>query len=111
MGEKTAARLITTYGDLDNIYAHVDESTPRLREALIAGEGSVRSNAKATRWCATCPSPSTPTRLPLAAGIAAELRRLFEVPGVPGRLWDRLVEATGAGETDATPASPSPGRR
>ena len=47
MGEKTAARLITTYGDLDNVYAHLDELTPRLREALIAGEEAVRSNAMA----------------------------------------------------------------
>ena len=43
VGEKTAAKLITTYGGLDAIYAHLDELTPRLREALEAGEESVRS--------------------------------------------------------------------
>ena len=62
VGEKTAARLINTYGDLDNIYAHLDELTPRLRESLIAGEAGVRSNAMATRWCATCLSRSTRLR-------------------------------------------------
>ena len=28
VGEKTAAKLVTTYGDLDGIFAHVDEQTP-----------------------------------------------------------------------------------
>ena len=31
VGEKTAAKLITTYGGLDGIFAHVDEQTPKLR--------------------------------------------------------------------------------
>ena len=29
VGEKTAARLIGTYGDLEGVYAHLDELTPR----------------------------------------------------------------------------------
>src|SRR5262245_15431363 len=31
VGEKTAAKLITTYGDLDGIFSHLDELTPKLR--------------------------------------------------------------------------------
>ena len=31
VGEKTAAKLINTYGDLDGIFAHLDELTPKLR--------------------------------------------------------------------------------
>ena len=31
VGEKTAAKLITTYGGLDGIFAHLDEQTPKLR--------------------------------------------------------------------------------
>ena len=48
VGEKTAAKLINTYGDLDAIYAHLDDLTRRLRESLVAAEPSVRSNAMAT---------------------------------------------------------------
>ncbi len=34
VGEKTAARLIADYGDLDNLYLSVTELTPKLRENL-----------------------------------------------------------------------------
>src|SRR5438477_6685220 len=48
VGEKTAARLITGYGDLDGVFAHLDELTPKLRETLAVHESRVRSNAQAT---------------------------------------------------------------
>ena len=44
VGEKTAAKLIATYGDLDGIFAHVDEQTPKLRESLIQNEALARLN-------------------------------------------------------------------
>ncbi len=38
IGEKTAVKLLQQWGDLDNIYAHIDEITPtRVRNALIKG--------------------------------------------------------------------------
>ena len=40
VGEKTAAKLLNQYGDLDGIYAHVDEIQGRTREKLIAGKDS-----------------------------------------------------------------------
>jgi DNA polymerase-1 len=46
VGEKTAAKLLTSYGDLDGIYAHLDELTPKLRENLAANEHLARSNAQ-----------------------------------------------------------------
>jgi len=45
VGEKTAAKLLTAYGDLDGIFAHLDEQTPKLRENLAANEELARSNA------------------------------------------------------------------
>jgi DNA polymerase I len=45
VGEKTAAKLLTAYGDLDGIFAHVDEQTPKLRENLTNNEALARSNA------------------------------------------------------------------
>ncbi len=39
VGEKTATELMTTYGSLDNIYAHVEEiSKKSIRESLIANK-------------------------------------------------------------------------
>ena len=44
VGEKTAAKLITAYGGIDELYRHLDEQTPKLRENLAAHELDVRSN-------------------------------------------------------------------
>ena len=44
VGEKTAAKLITTYGGLDGIFENLDAQTPKLRENLGANEANVRQN-------------------------------------------------------------------
>ena len=36
VGEKTAAKLVSAYGDLDGIFAHLDELSPKLRENLAS---------------------------------------------------------------------------
>jgi DNA polymerase I len=110
VGEKTAARLITTYGDLDQIYAHVDELTPRLREALVAGEDAVRTNAKAIPLVRDLPISLDPGEAEVGGWDVAELRRLFEFLEFR-TLWERLAEATGAGKADMAPAGSPPGKR
>jgi DNA polymerase I len=45
VGEKTAAKLLNSYGDLNGIFAHLSEQTPKLRENLANNEGLARSNA------------------------------------------------------------------
>ncbi len=45
VGEKTAAKLLDKYGDLDGIFSHLDEQTPKLKENLAASEDLVRINA------------------------------------------------------------------
>lgn len=44
IGEKTAAKLIQTYGGLDGIFANVDEQTPKLKASLIEHEQRARQN-------------------------------------------------------------------
>ncbi len=44
VGEKTAAKLLNAYGDIDGIYAHLDALSPKLRESLAAHEAQVRAN-------------------------------------------------------------------
>ena len=46
VGEKTAAKLITSYGDLDGVFAHVGDQTPKLRQNLADHEGQARRNAE-----------------------------------------------------------------
>ena len=60
VGEKTAAKLISTYGGLDGIFAHLDELTLKLRGSLRS-EARVRKNLESAccggtlRWS----SPTT----------------------------------------------------
>ena len=42
VGEKTAAKLINTYGGLDGIFANVDEQTPKLRAVARRARGRGR---------------------------------------------------------------------
>ena len=42
VGEKTAAKLITTYGGLDGIFANVDAQTPKLRQSRFRAVVAVR---------------------------------------------------------------------
>ena len=44
MGEKTAARLINTYPSLEDLYDHLDDQTPKLRENLAAARDQVFLN-------------------------------------------------------------------
>lgn len=44
VGEKTAAKLINTYGGIDGIYEAIDDHSPKLKENLIASEDDVRMN-------------------------------------------------------------------
>ena len=46
VGEKTAAKLINTYGGLDGIFSHVEEQTPKLRQNLTEFEAQARSNVE-----------------------------------------------------------------
>ncbi|MDA8297455.1 MAG: DNA polymerase I [Actinomycetota bacterium] len=48
VGEKTAAKLVTAYGDLDALFADLGALTPKLRENLAAHEAQVRLNAVLT---------------------------------------------------------------
>ncbi len=49
VGEKTAAKLFAQYRDLDELYGHLGDLTPKLRENLATYEGRVRNNAEVMR--------------------------------------------------------------
>jgi DNA polymerase-1 len=102
VGEKTAAKLITTYGSIDGIYAHLGELTPRLSEALVASEETVRTNARVIPLVRDLPVSIEPSEAALGGWDPVELRRLFEFLEFRA-LWDRFVEATGTGKGAGKP--------
>ncbi|MBV8984235.1 MAG: DNA polymerase I [Acidimicrobiia bacterium] len=106
VGEKTAAKLINTHGDLDGVFANVDKNTPKLRENLKAHEAQVRQNAQATPLVRDVPLEISLDDLRQGQWDAEEVRELFTFLEFR-TLWDRLLEAVGGSlpaHTSATEA-------
>ncbi len=104
VGEKTAAKLIAMYGDLDGIFAHVDEQTPKLRESLIQNEALARLNHDL--MIVRCDAPIEVDLDALGfTPNTAEVTRLFEFLELR-TLLGRLNDALGGRGIDVGP-SPS----
>ena len=108
VGEKTAAKLINTYGDIDGIYAHLDELSPKLRQSLADAEAQVRANALATPLVRDVEVEIDPVEAAIGGWDLEELRRLFDFLEFR-TLWDRFLEATGADKgTGSGESAPAP---
>lgn len=49
IGDKTASQLVNKYGDIEQVIAHADELTPKLRDAVRAHAAQVRINKELGR--------------------------------------------------------------
>jgi DNA polymerase-1 len=100
VGEKTAAKLIMTYGGIDGIYEHVDEQTPKLKANLAEHEEIVRRNAEVMVLLRDVPLEVAPDGLRLEPFDREEVRQLFDFLEFR-TLHERLAEAFGdeGGET------------
>ncbi|WP_334144545.1 DNA polymerase I [Rhabdothermincola sp.] len=94
VGEKTAAKLVNTYGDLDGIFSHLDELSPKLRSSLADHEAQVRRNAEVMKLVGDVDLEVDLDELELGAVDLEEVRKLFEFLEFRS-LFDRLVEALG----------------
>src|SRR3954452_74986 len=103
VGEKTAAKLINDYGNLDGVFANVEKATPKLRQNLIEHEAQVRSNAKATPLVRDLPIQVDINELRMGELDADAVHSLFAFLEFR-TLYDRLVEALveRAGEVEIT---------
>jgi DNA polymerase-1 len=110
VGEKTAAKLINTYGDLDGVFAHLDQLTPKLRQNMAEAEAMVRRNAQATPLIRDVPIDVNLDDLIIAEWDFEEVRQLFNFLEFR-TLWDRLLEVTEGGgkrEAETTSAAGAP---
>ncbi len=78
VGDKTAARLLRDYGDLDTLYAHLDDLTPKLRANLAAHVDQVRANAAVTPLVRDLRLDMHPDDLTLGGWDLAALKDLSE---------------------------------
>ncbi len=102
VGEKTAAKLINAYEDIDGVFANLDAQTPKLRQNLAAAEASVRQNVELMRLVRDVPMDLQPAELVMAERDMDELRRLFDFLEFR-TLMARLEEALALLGTGAAP--------
>jgi len=96
VGEKTAAKLLNTYGDLDGIFSHLSEMTPKLRENLEANEQLARTNFQVMQLVRNAPVDVDPASLHMGGWdprLAAEFYERLELKN----LWKRTTQVLDAG--------------
>ena len=101
VGEKTAAKLVNTYGDLDGIFAHTADQTPKLRTNLEENEAQARSNLEVMVLVRDVPLGVGPLDLVQGAVDREELMKLFgflEFGSLMSRLGDAFGDRIGAVE-------------
>ncbi len=99
VGDKTAAQLINKYGDIDQVIAHADELTPKLRDAVKASAHQVRTNKELGQLLDNVPLDIDPDALRLEPWDDDEVRKLFtslEFRTLHERLKDLKLHAASA---------------
>ena len=107
VGEKTAAKLVTKYADLDGIFAAADEQTPRLRENLAEHEEQARINVEMMQLVRNVPLEVGPGELEQGEfdpDAVLELFRFLEFPSLVPRLAEAFPERFGEGGGAELPA-------
>jgi DNA polymerase I len=104
VGEKTAAKLVVTYGSLDEIFSHTSELTPKLRQALEDHEQQVRANAAVTPLVRDVRLDVGLDDLTIGKWDAEEVKRLFGELELR-TLWQRLAPIIGDSGSEPLPRS------
>jgi DNA polymerase I len=77
IGDKTAAQLINKYGDVEQVIAHADELTPKIRDALKNRAEQVRINKELGRLLEDVPLEMDLAAIHLEPWDDDEVRKLF----------------------------------
>ncbi|HEX7442953.1 MAG TPA: DNA polymerase, partial [Acidimicrobiales bacterium] len=96
VGEKTAAKLINEYGDLDTLYAHLDALSPKLRQNLADHAERVRLNAEVIPLVRDVPLDVDVDHLRLGGWNHEDARKAFASLEMKGA-WTRFESAMKSG--------------
>jgi DNA polymerase-1 len=101
VGEKTAAKLLTQYGTIANLYAHIDEvSGPKTRQSLLDAREQVERNRRLMTISIDLPLAFDPEACRLADYDQPTVIRLFNE--LEFRSLIRELPPVGEGETAET---------
>ena len=93
VGEKTAAKLLQTYRDFDELFAHADDQTPKLRENLKSSEALARNNLEVMKLVRSVPIDVDPEHFHLGGWDQTKISSFFdrfEMNSMKQR-WLRLI--------------------
>ena len=107
VGEKTAAKLINNYGDLDGVFSHLAEQTPKLRQNLEENEHLARSNARLIPLVRDVPLTVDVSQLELGGWDVERAEATFELYEMK-TVWQRLAELVDAGALGEPAAGSAP---
>ena len=94
VGEKTAAKLVTSYGNLEGIFEHLDELPPKQRQNLGEAQQRVFLNRKMSLLVRDVPLDVEPGSLKQGAWDREQVRVLFDQLAFR-TLMPRLLDAVG----------------
>lgn len=100
VGEKTASKLLNRYGSLEELFEHLDDLTPKLRENLDAARDQVMLNRSLMTMVRDVPFEElSPADLVLTPFDRDTVRKLFDELAFAG-LWRRLEDLGGITEAE-----------
>ncbi|MEA2058215.1 MAG: DNA polymerase, partial [Actinomycetota bacterium] len=105
VGEKTAAKLITTHRSLEDLYDHLDDLTPKLRDNLAASHEQVMLNRELMTLVRDVPiegfgGTAAPSGFTLQDFDRDRVRAVFDALAFR-LLWDRLSDLGGVDGSEA----------
>ena len=104
VGVKTASKLINDYGDLDGIYAHIDEIKGAMQKKLAEGKNDAYFSRDLVRLCDTVPCPDIDAAINAEKytfnfAAAADVLMKYGVPSVAKSYASLGVENGQGGES------------
>ena len=109
VGEKTAAKLISTYGGIDGIYANLDALTPKLRQNLADHEEIARDNENLMALVHDVPLEVTDDQLqrrPIDVDAVVEFFQFLEMNSLVSRLAESFGLNVAAEESQTRVLTP-----
>ncbi|MBO7612650.1 MAG: DNA polymerase I, partial [Treponema sp.] len=108
VGVKTASKLLNDYGDLDGIYAHIDEIKGAMQKKLVDGKKEAYFSRDLVRLCDTVPCPDIDAAInsekyTFNYKAAADLLMQYGTPAV-AKSYATLGIENGLGQTGALKA-------
>lgn len=91
VGEKTAAKLLNQYGDLDGIFSHLEEMTPKLKINMTENEDLARTNFDVMTLVRDVPLDGDPIHMEMGGWNRSDAEAFFERLEMR-RLWVRVSE-------------------